>query len=147
MEPVPCLNCNLFFIPRNCNQTFCSTPVCQRARKNLWQKNKLATDPDYKKGQQLAQNKWLQDNPNYWKKYRERNPEKAQRNRDLQKVRNLKGKGVVEPLRISESVGIAKMDASKARKYRLSGEYWMVPTVAKMDPVKVYLSVLVPDSP
>jgi hypothetical protein len=53
----------------------------------------------------------------------------------------------VEPLRISESIGIAKMDASKGRKYRLSGEYWMVPTVAKMDPVKVYLSVLVPDSP
>jgi len=45
----------------------------------------------------------------------------------------------VEPLRSLKSVGIAKMDASKARKYTLSGEYWLVPTVAKMDPVKVYL--------
>jgi len=116
----------------------------------LWQKEKLVTDPDYKGDQQLSKNKWAQNNPDYWKRYRERNPEKAQRNRDLQKIRNLKKNDVVESSETSKTVGIAKMDASEAMQGKpsgLSGEYWMVPTVAKMDPVKVYLSVLVPVSP
>ena len=150
MEPVPCVNCLSFFLPRNSLQTFCSTPDCQRARKGLWQKKKLIADPDYKGDQQLSKNKWAQNNPDYWKEYRERNPEKAQRNRDLQKIRNLKKNGAVESLKTSKAGSIAKMDASKAKQYSslgFSGEYWMVPTVAKMDPVKVYLSVMVPVSP
>lgn len=150
MELVPCPNCHSFFLPRNSLQIFCSAPACQRARKSLWQKKKLVTDPDYKGDQQLSKNKWAQNNPDYWKKYRERNPEKAQRNRDLQKIRNLKKKGVVESSETSKTVDIAKMDASKAMQGKpsgISGEYWMVSTVAKMDPVKVYLSVLVPVPP
>jgi hypothetical protein len=67
MEPVPCPACSAFFTPRNKSQVFCSKPECQRARKSLWQKKKLATDPDYREEQRLAQNKWLQNNPDYWK--------------------------------------------------------------------------------
>ena len=150
MAPVPCANCLSLFLPRNSLQIFCSPPDCQRVRKGLWQKKTLLADPDYKGDQQLSKNKWAQNNPDYWKEYRERNPENAQRNRDLQKIRNLKKKCVVESLETSKTGSIAKMDARKARQYNpsgLSGEYWMVPTIAKMDPVKVYLSVLVPVSP
>ncbi len=140
MEFVPCLNCSTFILPRNKRQTFCSEPDCQKARKALWQKNKLATDPDYREGQRLAQKKWLLNNPDYSKKYRERNPKKAKRNRSLQRIRNLKKRqtGVVsEP---SKNVGIAKMDVRKLSKYSLSGEYWLVPVIAKVDPVKIYIA-------
>lgn len=150
MESVPCPNCTLFFPPRNSLQIFCTAPDCQLARKSLWQKKKLVTDPDYKGDQQLSKNKWAQNNPGYWKEYRERHPKKTQRNRDLQKIRNLKKKGIVESLEPSKTGSIAKMDSRKAWKHNpivVSGEYWMVPKVAKMDPVKVYLSVLVPVSP
>jgi hypothetical protein len=62
MESIPCQCCDVFFIPRNKLQIFCSSPGCQRARKALWQKRKIATDSEYKKDQDLANQKWLQNN-------------------------------------------------------------------------------------
>ena len=41
MDSVPCLGCSEFFIPRNRSQTYCSKPGCQKARKPLWEKEKL----------------------------------------------------------------------------------------------------------
>ena len=79
MEPVPCLACSTFFTPRNKLQNFCSNPDCQRVRKNLWQKKKLASDPNYLEEQRLAQKKWLWNNTDYWKKYRRKNQEKISR--------------------------------------------------------------------
>lgn len=135
MESVPCAACSTFFIPRNKLQIFCSTQECQHARKAQWQKNKLSTDPEYKEGQRLAQAKWLQNNPDYWKKYRREHPEKAQRNRSLQKIRNIrKRKSICKP------IGIAKMDARDCSKISPSGQYWLVPMVAKMDPVKIFIA-------
>ena len=136
MEPIPCSSCDSFFVPRNKLQTFCSDPDCQRARKALWQKQKIACDPEYKKGQRLAQNKWLQNNPNYWKNYRRRNPDKAERNRSLQKIRNCRNKDCTAP----KVLGIAKMDARKSTPHGLLGLYWLVPAVAKMDPVKIFIT-------
>jgi len=140
MESVPCLNCNTFFIPRNKCQAFCSDPDCQRARKALWQKKKLATDSGYKEEQRLAQKKWLLNNPDYSKKYRERNPEKVKRNRSLQRIRNLKKRQTMVISEASKNVGIAKMDARESSKDSLSGEYWLIPVIAKMDPVKIFIA-------
>ncbi|OEU62440.1 MAG: hypothetical protein BBJ57_05420 [Desulfobacterales bacterium PC51MH44] len=139
MASVPCPACSTFFVPRNKAQSFCSEPGCQRARKALWQKQKLASDPDYKEGQRLSQKKWLQNNPGYWKKYRRRNPEKAGRNRSLQKIRNMKQPHPPKP---SKTIGIAKMDARKSSLQSLSGQYWLVPTVAKMDAVKIFIATV-----
>lgn len=147
MDSIPCLNCNIFFIPRNCLQSFCSEPDCQRARKALWQNKKITTDPEYKKDQALAQQKWLQNNPGYWKEYRKRNPGKAQRNRSLQKIRNLKRRRDKASPKSPRTVGIAKMDARRIRKDGLSGEYWMIPTDAKMDAVKIYITSIPAGSP
>ena len=147
MDPIPCLSCNFFFIPRNHLQTFCSGPDCQRARKALWQNKKITTDPEYKRDQSLAQQKWLQNNPGYWKEYRKRNPGKVQRNRSLQKIRNLKRSGVEAPPKTPRTVGIAKMDARKIRKDGLFGEYWIIPIDAKMDAVKIYITSIPTGSP
>jgi len=140
MEPVPCAGCSTFFVPRNKCQMFCSKPSCQRVRKSLWQKQKLATDPEYKEGQRLAQKKWLQNSPGYWKGYRRRNPGKADRNRSLQKIRNMKTRCDQIVSKVSKTIGIAKMDARKSREYSLSGQYWLVPAVAKMDAVKIFIA-------
>ena len=142
MEQVPCSGCCTFFTPRNKAQQFCSRPACQKLRKALWQKKKLATDPEYKEGQRLAQKKWAWNNPGFWKKYRHKNPDKAARNRSLQRIRNMKqGKKsvFVQPLKTTD---IAKMDARKLSIDRLSGQYWLVPQVAKMDAVKIFLTAI-----
>jgi hypothetical protein len=145
MEPVPCAGCSTFFTPRNKNQSFCSQVACQRLRKNLWQKQKIATDPDYKEGQRLAQKKWLRNNPDYWKKYRKKNSEKTDRNRSLQRIRNMRRHNNKADCQAIKIIGIAKMDARKTGTHRLSGQYWLVPEVAKMDVVKIFITTI-PDT-
>lgn len=132
MDSIPCACCGTFFIPRNKRQQFCSKPACQKARKALWQKQKLVTDLEYRKGQRLANQKWLAKNPDYWKNYRKRNPEKADRNRALQRIRNQ----MEQP---DKTIGIAKMDVRKARNQSLLGQFWLVPAIAKMDPIKIFI--------
>lgn len=140
MDPIICPSCDTFFTPRNKLQTYCSKSVCQRARKALWQKQKLATDPEYKKGQHLSQQKWLSANPDYYQNYRQKNPEKADRNRALQKIRNHK-------VQLAKTIGIAKMDARKSCNQSLLGQFWLVPTIAKMDPVKIFITTVPGCSP
>lgn len=140
MEPSPCPGCDAFFVPRNKLQIFCSKPGCQKIRKALWQKEKLATDPDYKKDQHLAQQKWLSNNPDYWKNYRKNNPEKTHRNRALQRIRNNRKQPV-------KTIGIAKMDARKTSNQSILGQFWLVPAIAKMDPVKIFITKAAGRSP
>ena len=147
MEPIPCAFCSTFFIPRNKCQKFCSKSRCQRARKAIWQKQKMATDPEYREGQHLAKTKWAQNNPDYWKLYRSRNPGKALRNRSLQKIRNMKKKTDSDIPNPSKLIGIAKMDARINRQHGLSGQYWLVPAIAKMDAVKIFITAIPVNSP
>ncbi|MCG8687773.1 MAG: hypothetical protein MI892_23045 [Desulfobacterales bacterium] len=133
MEPILCPFCDTFFTPRNKLQTVCTKPECQKARKALWQRNKLATDPEYEKGQRLANQKWLANNPDYWTRYRRKNPKKADKNRAMQRVRNQK----TQP---SKTIGIAKMDSGKSFNQGLLGTFWLIPTIAKMDPVKIFIT-------
>ena len=97
MEPVFCVHCAEEFTPRNRLQSHCSKPECQRARKAAWQRIKLRADPDFRAAKKLSQRKWAANNPGYWKNYRADHPEKAERNRMLQSLRNRKrqkgGKG------------------------------------------------------
>jgi len=141
MDSIPCLGCSDFFIPRNRSQEYCSKPACQKARKALWQKEKLKNDPEYKETQKLSNQKWLLDNPDYWKNYRQKNPEKAIRNKLLQRIRNRSGDGV---LNLPITTIIAKMDARKPASIKLEGGFWLVPTIAKMDAAKIY-SHLIPE--
>lgn len=80
MVPRNCEHCGKPFQPHRHipNQTFCSSPVCQRARKRLWQQTKLQSDPDYRDNQRDAQRAWLDRHPDYWRNYREASPEYKQ---------------------------------------------------------------------
>jgi hypothetical protein len=114
-------------------------PPCRRAKKAVWKRKKMREDPDYRLNQKLSNRKWAEANPGYWKEYRKANPEKAERNRILQKVRNMrrtkkeKGDGRADPSLI------AKVDSSIPKRIKVVGQYWMVPVIAKVDALKVYI--------
>lgn len=96
-----CAGCGLAFQsrPQAPNQTYCTSPACQRIRKRQWQKNKLQSDPDYRGNQRDAQRAWQRSHPDYWRNYRDVNSEYADRSRHRQQS---------GPIRNNSSV---KMDA------------------------------------
>jgi uncharacterized protein (DUF4415 family) len=95
----------------------------------------MRTDPEYKINQTVSNKKWAKANPSYWKAYRQRHPEKAERNRMLQSIRNRRRRQK-QKNRSDENL-IAKVDASIVNKFRVVGQYWLVPVIAKVDALKV----------
>lgn len=138
MPEVLCCHCGELFptSPRHKNQRFCGKPECQRARKAAWQRHKMHTDSDYRFNQKLSHKEWAENHPGYWKEYRKKHPDKAERNRILQSIRNrrLRSSGLTKKMDTSL---IAKMDASKPDSLKILGQFWIVPVIAKMDALKV----------
>jgi hypothetical protein len=143
MEKIPCGHCGRYFIPnpRQKNPRYCREKACQRARKAAWQREKMASDLHYRANQKQSQSDWQSRNADYWKRYRAAHPKQAERNRDLQKVRNKRrhSRDVVN----MDPLVIAKMDASRSGRSSvgswLPGSFWLVPVIAKMDAIKVIL--------
>lgn len=121
-------DCRCQFTPRTQtpNQQYCSSKLCQRARKAAWQKQKLKTDEDYRANQRHAQEAWRQKNPGYWQKWRQCHPEYVENNRKKQLERN--NKRALKYLRQPESASgwIAKMDVCKEQNHLSSGTYEVV---------------------
>jgi len=138
MERIPCSHCGDLFkpSPRHKNQIFCMKPECRRARKTAWQSHKMKTDPEYRLNQKVSQRQWTENHPGYWREYRRKNPQKAERNRILQSLRNRRARKATNPDG-TDSVLIAKMDASNPETSQILGRFWMVPVIAKMDALKV----------
>lgn len=140
MEEFQCCHCGNFFpkSPRHKEQHYCGKPECQKARKAAWKRKKMRDDPEYRLNQQASNKAWFEAHPGYWKRYRKKNPKKAERNMMLQRVRN--------KLRLKKNQGeangsvIAKVDASTIRKIKVTGPFWMIPMIAKVDALKVYIS-------
>lgn len=128
MNKVRCAHCGSRFVPNPHikNQRYCSKVECQRARKTCWQRQKLATDPDYQADKKESQKAWRNQNPGYWQKWRSQHPEYVERCRVLRKERGRRHKKEV-----------AKMDVSKPLCEIKTGSYYILPEsvemVAKMD--------------
>lgn len=126
---IRCAHCRCLFLPnpRVKSQRFCSNPTCQRARKTRWQRDKMATDPDYRANQQDCRRSWKQRHPHYWHQYRQRRADYTERNRLLQKHRDHRR-------RLQR---LAKMDALAPVSFLKPGIYHLIPAVsqslAKMD--------------
>ena len=124
-----CAHCRCRFVPhpRVKTQRFCSNRPCQRARKAQWQRDKMATDPDYQANQRDAQHAWQHRHPDYWRQYRLRRADYRERNRLLQTHRDQKQRANL----------LAKMDASYPITFVKPGIYHLIPAVgehlAKMD--------------
>ena len=73
-------------------QRYCSAKACQRARKREWQRNKMATDREYRIRQKVCQHRWRQQKPlhEYQREYREQHPQYVELNRLKQSERNKK---------------------------------------------------------
>ena len=140
MEKILCVYCGDLFdpSPRHKSQSACKKVVCQRAKKAAWQRHTIKTDPDYRFNQKVCQRRWTEEHPGYWEQYRKRNPEKAERNRILQSIRNRRARFIGGDEKMEGSL-IAKMDASKSDNFEVLGQFWMVPVIAKMDALKVNL--------
>jgi len=138
MEQIPCVYCGEFFhsSKRHRNQTACQKAACQKARKAAWQRYKMKTDPVYRANQKSSQHKWLRANPGYWKRYRRKHPEKAERNRILQAKRNRVNRASPAGIKTLPKL-IAKMDASQSDSFQVLGQFWLLPVIAKMDALKV----------
>jgi hypothetical protein len=114
-------------------------PKCRRAKKAAWKRKKMREDPEYRLNHKMSNKKWAEAHPGYWKVYRKSNPEKAERNRILQRIRNRRRskKGAADAER--DSSLIAKVDPSSPPKIKVAGEFFMVPVIAKVDALKVYI--------
>jgi len=124
-----CAHCRCLFVPnlRAKTQRFCANKACQRARKAQWQREKMATDPDYRANQSDCQRRWQHEHPHYWRQYRQQRADYRERNRLLQQHRDYKRR--VRPL--------AKMDGFAPVTGIHPGLYHLIPVVgphlAKMD--------------
>lgn len=138
MAEIECVYCGDFFegSPRHKNQTCCGKEACRNAKKAAWQRHKIKTDPDYRANHRSSQKRWIQEHPGYWKEYRRKNPEKAERNRILQAIRNRRARSTEGDKMIDSSL-IAKMDASNPDRFEILGQFWIVPVIAKMDASKI----------
>ena len=138
-----CKHCRQIFTPRpqNPDQQYCSEPVCQRARKRIWQQRKLLSDLDYHANQRAAQTCWREKNPDYWRKYREGHPDYVEHNRQDQLKRNRRRYG-----QDTEQPPIAKMDASMSERSIIPGRYLLSRVesghLAKMDALIVEINVV-----
>lgn len=126
---IRCAHCRCLFLPdpRVKTQRFCSNKTCQRARKTLWQRDKMATDPDYRANQRDSQSSWQRRHRDYWRQYRQRRADYAERNRLLQQHRDHRP-------RVPQAL---KMDASPPVSVLQPGIYHLIPEVVpglvKMD--------------
>lgn len=131
-----CCGCT-FTKQRNPNQLYCTSPLCQRERKNTWRRSKMKNDSDYNNNQKSANKRWQAKNPNYWKSYRRAHPDYVQRNRDAQRVR--------DGTKSRNASHLAKSDASPNEIPIGSGSYWLLPewvSLAKSDALKVKITVI-----
>lgn len=90
--PKKCKACGYNFRPdpRVPKQQFCSKPECQLQRRKEWLQEKRNNDPHYRENDARQIKEWIASHPDYWKQYRQKNPDYAKRNRNLQSTRNQK---------------------------------------------------------
>ena len=125
MDEVPCCHCGVFFkrSPRHKNQNYCMEPECRKARKAAWKREKMRLEEQFRLNHHLSNQKWARAHPGYWKAYRLDHPEKVERNRRLQIIRNRKRNRRRKEGTSTPAGVIAKVDALKVRIYEVTAPY------------------------
>jgi hypothetical protein len=87
-----CRYCEKTFEPskHQPRQAVCGQTECQKKRRSESRQKKLATDGEYRQVCLDSSSKWRAANPEYWKRYREKNPDSVARNRKQQQNRDRK---------------------------------------------------------
>lgn len=106
--------------PKVPNQTYCSSPECQRERRRRWLEEKRQFDADYQGNEPQKIEQWRNEHPDYWKQYRLDNPDYANRNRNLQQTRNHRSRNPM----------IANVYEFPELSPLASGRYRLIPVIA-----------------
>ena len=125
--------------PRVKNQKYCGAKSCQQARKNKWQRKKLQTDPDYRTDKREIQQSWRARNSDYWKQYRDKNPDYCERNCRLQRERDKK-RCPDSVIPASDAEYLAKTDTLSQYLNETTTSYYICPAgsnLAKKDALEV----------
>lgn len=106
------------------HQKSCSKATCKKKRKAEANKKWRKMNQDYEKGRNEEKRIWSKSYPNYWRKYRKKHPDYAQRERRRMRSVRKKGKSVarqdavrqislekLESIRSFEPNSVARQDA------------------------------------
>lgn len=139
-----CAHCGREFTPnpRVKKQRYCPNKACQRARRAVWQRRKLAEDPDYQDNQRRCKKEWQERHPGYSRFYRNKRPEYVKRNRLLQAMRDVRRRK--SPYSNRQRRMLAKMDSLLKPYYSRRGAVFKLVArragvLAKMDSLVVKL--------
>ena len=95
--------------PKVPNQTYCSSPECQRERRRRWLEEKRQFDADYQGNEPQKIEQWRNEHPDY-----------ANRNRNLQQTRNQRSRNPM----------IANVYELPELSPLASGRYRLIPVIA-----------------
>ena len=104
-------------------QRYCGSRACQQARRNLWEREKLRKDSNYKFKRQADKKKWYSNYPGdkYQSSYRTTHIEYSKTNHEKQSIRNQRRKEML-------SLGkIVKTDALTSESITRQGLYVLLP--------------------
>ena len=138
-----CCHCHTLFIPadKHPHQKCCGRKKCVLAGRAKLQKKKMDEVPLYRENQKDANKNWLEKKPDYWKKYRKKNPDKTLKNRIMQQVRNLKRAGTKpSAVRVNLDQLIAKMYLVNSAEPKQQISLWLLSATAEIKPIKVILT-------
>lgn len=87
-----CRYCEKTFQPSKYQpqQSVCSQPECQKKRRSDSRQQRLASDEVYRQVCLDSSRKWRAEHPDYWRRYREKNPAAVAHNREQQQRRDRK---------------------------------------------------------
>lgn len=137
-----CCFCQRLFTPafRHPNQACCGNRKCVLAGRAKLQKKKMDEDPHYRENQKSSNKAWLENNPNYFKEYRKRNPDTTMKNRMMQQIRNLKRAQTRPPVaKVNLDELIAKMHLVNRAQPRQHISLWLLSKTAEITPINVVL--------
>jgi len=115
------------------NQKYCGDPKCQRARKNAWNREKYASDPDYRENQKASTQTWLESQRGsaaYFREYRRRQGSRWESHEKPDRLEDKQGASSAhEESLFASEIDIpgqrANMDATIPEKPLKSGRYIM----------------------
>lgn len=118
------------------NQSYCNSKECQQERKNVWEREKLKNDTNYKSKRQAAKRKWYYNysGDKYQSEYRKSHPKYCENNREKQVLRNQKRQI------LTTQPKIVKTDTLSPESTGLQGLYVLLPykkAVEKTDAKKI----------
>jgi len=108
------------------HQGYCGSQLCQQARKNLWEREKLKNNPVYHDQRKSQKARWRKHRSGhqYQQQYRKTHPIYEETNRQKQHLRNKKASKIAFENRFQK---IVKTDALIAESLVARGLYEILP--------------------